>query len=586
MGQSQHSAAEPSSPVVIVQDAANRGWQRFTRPVKVVAAYHLDEVPEGLAAVEEAVEGRGLYAAGFVAYEAAPAFDRAFSVRPAIPSLPLLWFGLFEEPEVISLPLEAPAYRLGPWRPSVGRAGYRLAIEQIKEHIAAGHTYQVNYTLRLRAPFDGDPWGLFLDLVQAQECAYAAYLDIGPVAICSASPELFFRRDGEEVTMRPMKGTAARGLTPAADRSQAEWLRHSAKNRAENVMIVDMIRNDLGRVSRVGSVHVPHLFDVERYPTLWQMTSTVRARSLATLPELMAALFPCASITGAPKVRTMEIIARLEPEPRGVYCGCIGVVAPNRQARFSVAIRTAVVDRAAKQVAYGVGGGIVWDSTAGEEYEEWETKARVLTERRPRFQLLESLLWTPEDGFSLLDRHLARLADSAGYFGFKLDVAEVQRALRTAVLDLEPEAHKVRLLVDRRGHISITAEPGVDAGPVTVGLAAEPVSSDDVFLYHKTTHRQLYERARATRPECQEVILWNERGEVTEATTANLVVCLGGELLTPPLESGLLPGTMRAHLLETGRIQERKVRVDELADNEGLYLINSVRGWREARLVP
>jgi para-aminobenzoate synthetase / 4-amino-4-deoxychorismate lyase len=562
-------------------------WLRFDEPARVVTAAQPDDVLPGLEAVEKAVNEQGWLAAGFISYEAAAGFRAILQTRPPVPDLPLLCFALYRPENVTAVdiePLAAPIELEG-WQPTISRPAYGDAIATIKEHIAQGHTYQVNYTLRLRAPFLDDPWRLFCHLTTAQQTRYGAYLDLDRFAICSASPELFFRLDGESVTTRPMKGTAARGLTLAQDEEQAEWLRQSEKNRAENVMIVDMMRNDLGRVARIGTVRVPTLFQVERYPTVWQMTSTVTAVTAAPLSEILRALFPSSSITGAPKVRTMQIIAGLETEPRGVYTGAIGVIAPGRQAQFNVAIRTVVVDKERRQAEYGVGGGIVWDSLAAEEYEEWRIKARVLTVARPGFSLLETLLWQPETGYFLLEEHLQRMAESAIYFDFSLPDPAARRRLDEKAATLPSHPHRVRLLLSRDGEVRVESYrlsemPVVQ--PVRLGLAVEPVSSTNLFLYHKTTQRQVYDSARASRPDCDDVLLWNERGEVTESTIANLVVERGGRLLTPPVTSGLLAGVFRRRLLEQGQIQEAVIRVDELPLCRKLYLINSVRQWQDA----
>jgi para-aminobenzoate synthetase / 4-amino-4-deoxychorismate lyase len=561
-------------------------WLRFEEPVQVVAALQPVEVLPRLQAVEEAVNEQGWLAAGFISYEAAAGFNPILRTRPPVPGLPLLCFGLYRPENVTPAALEPVTVpiNLAEWQPSMRRQAYGEAIDAVKEHIAQGETYQVNVTMRLRTAFLGDPWLLFRHLAAAQQARYAAYLDLDRFAICSASPELFFRLDGESVTTRPMKGTAARGFTLAQDELQAEWLRHSEKNRAENVMIVDMMRNDLGRVARIGSVEVPALFAVERYPTVWQMTSTVTAETDAPLSELLGALFPSSSITGAPKVRTMQIIANLETEARGVYTGAIGVIAPGRQAQFNVAIRTVVVDKERGQAEYGVGGGIVWDSLAAEEYEECRIKARVLAAPRPDFSLLETMLWQPATGYFLLEQHLQRLSESAIYFDFTLPETAVRRWLEEKAASLPLQPHRIRLLLGAAGQVAVESYPlpqMAAAQPVRLGLATEPVSSADPFLYHKTTQRQVYEAARASRPDCDDVLLWNERGEVTESTVANLVVERDGRLLTPPLSSGLLAGVFRRRLLEQGQIQEAVITVDELPRCQKLYLINSVRKWRE-----
>ena len=414
----------PAAPRVVLQDGQRRRWLSFGEPIRVLKAELTDQVFAALHEAEQAVEAEGLYAAGFVAYEAAPGFDPALKVREQ-PDLPLLWLGLFPAPEVWSdLPVTALAHTLGTWEPAIDRATYRQAIAAIKEQIAAGYTYQINYTFPLGAAFSGEPWPLFTQLALAQRGRYAAYVDTGRHVVCSASPELFFQKADGVLTSRPMKGTAPRGRTFTEDEAQRAWLFASEKNRAENVMIVDMIRNDMGRIAEVGSVRVPALFEVERYPTVLQMTSTVTSRTNASVADVFKALFPCASITGAPKVSAMGIIADLEPAARGVYTGAIGYLAPGGRAQFNVAIRTVVVDRQTGRATYGVGSGVVWDSDADEEYDECLLKARVLGVQRPDFELLETMLWRPETGVFLLDRHLERLAGSAEYFGMAVDLGE------------------------------------------------------------------------------------------------------------------------------------------------------------------
>jgi len=559
-------------------------WLSFTEPVRVVSTLVPGEIADCLRDIDDAVTNLGLYAAGFMTYEAAAVYNLTVH-QVDDHSLPLLWFGLYDRPrKLATIPSSSGSYHLGDWRSSLDEETYFAAIKQIKERIALGDTYQVNFTMHLCAQFSGDPWALYYDLIQAQQAAHTAYLDLGQYVICSASPELFFRLDGDLLTARPMKGTAVRGRTLAEDKAQMAKLRASSKDCAENVMIVDMIRNDFGRIAHIGSVDVPSLFTVERYPTLLQMTSTVTARSEATLPEIMAAMFPCASITGAPKVRTMEIIKTLEPQPRGVYTGAIGYWGPNRQASFNVAIRTVVIDRHTGLADYGVGSGIVWDSKAADEYAECRLKSQVLVERFPSFQLLESLLWTPDEGFFLLDLHLDRLANSARYFDFPFD----EEAIRRHLLELAQillEARKVRLLLGRDGELttqlqSLQMQNG--ALPVPVCLAQTPVESGDVWLYHKTSRRQVYEQALAGCPAGYDVILWNERGEITEASSSNVIFELDGQLITPPVSSGLLAGTYRRYLLDQGRIQERIVTTADLNRTTQLILINSVRKWREA----
>ena len=568
------------------------GWRRYRHPLGVLCATHLGDVPPLLAEVRrQTLAGR--VAVGWIAYEAAPAFDPAFEVRTP-GSVPLAWFALFAGGEEVASPGREPSSAAfePAWRGGPGREIYHRAVARIQEHIAAGDTYQVNYTYRLRARWEGDPHACFTTLARAQQSRYAAFIDAGRFAVLSASPELCFRLEDDLLTCRPMKGTAPRGLTLAEDRLQAAGLRASEKERAENVMIVDMVRNDLGRVARVGTVRVPRLWETERYPTLWQMTSTVCAETAAPLDQILLALFPSASITGAPKVRTMQIIKEIERTPRGIYTGCVGVLGPGRRGWMNVAIRTLVVDRQKNLAEYGTGSGIVWDARAAAEFDECRTKTLVLGGLPPPFQLIETLGWAPGAGLLLLERHLRRIGASAEYFGFACDAEAIRIRLAEATCGLR-RPHRVRLLLDEQGGIEVSVAPlGLrvvslsDAPPrrtarrARVAVAHERVSRSDVFLHHKTTRRQVYERALAANPGREDVILVNEAGEVTEATTANVVVRDGDGYWTPPIECGLLAGTFRGQLLERGAVRERRIAAEELRSAKGIWLINSVRGWR------
>ena len=437
----------------------------FIRPRQIIAAQTVPDVLPALRAVQEAVNG-GAYAAGFVGYEAAPAFDDALRVwegskEEFAPGLPLLWFGLYDRPETVPLTDVVPPAAVqtvavhaaavqndyvSEWRPLTSYDTYARDIATLREAIGAGETYQVNYTLRLRARVTGDAWTLYRRLLAAQQPAYGAYLDLGHTRILSASPELFFHRRGDHLITRPMKGTAPRGRWLAEDRQYAEELAASEKNRAENIMIVDLLRNDLGRLAVPGTVQVTRLFDVERYPTVWQMTSTIEAQvpPQTKLADLFTALFPCGSVTGAPKVTAMRRIAQLETAPRRVYCGAIGYVSPyNKEAVFSVAIRTLLLDAQAGIAEYGVGGGITWDSRVEDEYTEALTKAKILNHNtpsdepsselsselssglssEPAFELFESLR-LEQGRYWLLDYHLQRLANSALHLEFPFSRAD------------------------------------------------------------------------------------------------------------------------------------------------------------------
>lgn len=566
--------------MVLLQDETR--WLLYQNPETIITARSLEDVLPALILIEKHVETDHAFAAGFLSYEAGPAFDKALKTHPQT-DFPLLWFGLYKQPEILEiLPEIRTSYHLDRWQPDTDISVYMQTVNRIRDYLAGGDTYQVNYTIRMRTRFSGDPYGLFRRITDSQKAAYGAFLDIGKFTICSASPELFFSLDKHDLTSRPMKGTAPRGKFLTEDRRMAENLKTSEKNRAENVMIVDMMRNDMGRVAVPGSVQVTKCFDVEKYPTVWQMTSTVKSQTAAPITDILRALYPCASITGAPKPRTMEIIRDLETSPRNIYTGAIGMIGPSRQARFSVAIRTVLVNRKSGQAEYGVGGGIVWDSTAEEEYHECRIKARVLTESRPLFKLLESLLWTPEKGYYLQDYHIKRLMASARYFEFPVSVQDIKRKLESAVPEFPDTPVKVRLLVSREGSLGLNWEKPRSSESLTVSLARTPVNRDDIFLYHKTTHRQTYEKALSEKGQTDDVLLWNDQDELTEASSSNIVLQFGNAFYTPPVTSGLLPGTRRAELLDQGKIQEKVLKKSQLAETDGIFLINSVRPWREA----
>jgi para-aminobenzoate synthetase/4-amino-4-deoxychorismate lyase len=594
---------------VILRTPWRGPWRTFRNPARVILARDTTEVGRALGEVDDAV-GHGYYAAGFVTYEGAAAFG--LPVRRETLDLPLAAFGVYAAENVEALarfPVHG-ACETGQWSPSVDHAGYLRAVAAIKEAIARGDTYQINYTFRLHARFEGSASALMRDVYAGQAGAWSAFVDLGSHAICSASPELFFAARDGHVTCRPMKGTAPRGFWPAQDEALGAALQVSEKNRAENVMIVDMVRNDLGRIAKLGSVNADRLFDVERYPSQWQMVSSVTADSdVTSIARLFEAMFPSGSITGAPKHSAMSIIRDLETTPRGIYTGAIGYVSPRRRAHFSVAIRTVVIDRRTQTAELGIGSGIVWDSVDQDEYDECLLKARLVTGQTerppsvirgpaalpgsasyavpdpPRFRLLETLLWTPEEGFVLLDRHMARLFASAACVGFAGDAQEIRAMLETAIGDLIGPS-KIRVMLESDGSVLCEA---VDLNPLPtpmrVALATEPIDAADVFLYHKTSRRAVYDRARASRPDADTVILWNEAGEITESAEANIVLVRDGRKVTPPVACGLLPGTRRSELLERGEIVEERILLEELPLADEIWLVNSVRGWTRATVL-
>lgn len=553
----------------------------FSNPVRILQADRISDVLPCIREAADYVSG-GSIVAGYLAYEAAPAFDPAFATL-APRGLPLAWLGVFRDHTVS--PLCGPPHAVvGPakWKPLVSHESQLEALARIGEWIRNGDTYQVNYTFPLEAAFDGDTLAWYRQLEAVQPSSSSAYINMGRFQVLCASPELFFEQSGDTVITRPMKGTAPRALTSEADRENARRLQHSPKDRAENLMIVDLLRNDLGRVARTGSVAVRELFAIERYDTVWQMTSTITAMTDADVPETMAALFPCGSVTGAPKIRTMQIIRDVEPDPRGVYCGAIGWWAPGRRARFSVPIRTVLVDSDTRTARFHVGSGIVADSQPEQELAECRAKTHFLIMKpAPAFELLETLRY--DHGYVLLDEHLQRLADSAEYFGFVVEPPRVRRFLESNVPASGPA--RVRLTVARDGTPTAAVQPLEPSRPLRVAICPHPIDASDRFLYHKTTSRAVYNAARQTRPDADDVVLWNESGEVTETTIANIIVEINGRRVTPPAECGLLPGVMRGNLLRSGGIAEQVITREVLQHATRIWLINSVRGWIDAELV-
>lgn len=539
------------------------GSQSLNAPTAEMTAKHIDEVVPVLEFAERESTA-GSYVAVMLSYEAAPAFDSVFAVHE--PSdFPLAWAAAF--PGTSDAKDPGGTISSNSWTPRVARGEYDNAVTRIRELIAAGDTYQVNYSFPVTSNFDGDHFAWYRSLCLAQGAEYSAYIELGRYKVLCLSPELFFKREGDHVVTKPMKGTARRGRWLAEDREMAEWLKYSVKDRAENVMIVDLLRNDLGKVSVPGSVHVSSLFDIERFETVWQMTSTVEStlRNGTTLPELMQALFPCGSITGAPKIRTMQIIRELERFPRGAYTGAIGLLKPGGDCVFNVAIRTVVIDTETNQATFGVGGGVTIDSTAEREYEECLVKSRFLHATPVEFQLFESILLENGEYF-LLPEHLERLQQSADYFGFKCPIDQIDDVLSKPVAG----AFKVKLTLWKDGRIETQMIRMEEIDEIKgVSLVKEPVDSSDRFLFHKTTRRRGGDNE----------IFWNERGEVTESSIANLVVPIDGELFTPPIKCGLLPGVFRNHLLAEGKIKERIITIEEFQNANEFFLINSIRKW-------
>ena len=566
-------------------DRFSASW-RFSGHVDTISAETADQVVTVLEQAEAATR-QGLYAVGFVAYEAARTLNPYLSSLAPEPGLPLVWFSLFRIRQCVTVGdgLPTGATTDPKLTPAGSQSDYEIAVSRIHTAIEQGQTYQINYTFPLQGYWQGNPLQLYRTLLNAQQPAFGAFLDIGSHTVISTSPELFFNlKDGLVIT-RPMKGTAPRGRFPAEDQTLQEQLQQSNKEQSENLMIVDLLRNDLGQIAQTGTVQTERLFEVESYPTVHQMTSTITARLKegVGLLELFRALFPCGSVTGAPKRRSMEIISGLEQQPRGVYCGAIGYLAPGGEAGFSVAIRTLLLEKQTGQISMGVGSGITWGSDPRAEYAECLNKAAFLRPQ-PQHRLLESLL-LEEGSYPRLERHLNRLCWSAARLGYCCDREQIKQGLLGYAAGRSGQ-HKTRLLLTQDGTCQIASAPLLHIQqPLKVAIAATPVDPNDLLLYLKTEQRERYEQARQEQPEADEVLLCNSRGELTEGTFTNLVLKLDGRLVTPPLACGLLPGVMREELLERGVMTEQVLYLHNLQQAEEIWLINSVRGWLQAELM-
>ena len=554
----------------------------FGPPSQTLVAHTQAQVRPLLEAVQ-ALARQGRWCVGYLRYEAGAAFDSALAVHPA--DGPLAWFGVHDAP--LAWPTDETDNMVrAEWLDGLSRPAFDQGMADIHRAIAAGELYQLNYTAPLHAELQGSPRDLFMALRRAQPGGFAAFIDSGVEQVLSVSPELFFDWDGEHILTRPMKGTAPRGATPERDAALSAQLLASPKERAENVMIVDLIRNDLSRVAQPFSVTVPQLFRLEPLPSVWQMTSDVLARTRAgtTLADVFAALFPCGSITGAPKVNAMQMIKNLEPGPRGVYCGAVGVVRPGGAATFNVAIRTVTVQ--GKQARCGIGSGITADATAEGEWQEWRHKRAFLERASQPFELLETLAL--QDGaLRNAPDHLARLAVTAAHFGYPFDRLQVDACLAKLVAAHPEGLWRVRLLLNVRGQVQTEAF-AMDMSPAQVQLTLAATAFEEAgseFVRFKTTRRAHYDAFAPQVPGVFDTLLWNPQGELTECTRGNVAVQLDGQWVTPPLSCGLLDGIGRARYLREGRLVEAVVRREDLPRATGLAFVNSLRGWIEAVLV-
>ncbi len=566
----------------------------FTEPRDIVSAETPDEVGPAIERIEAAV-ANGLHAAGFFSYELGYVMEPKISgLMPEKRGMPLLWFGFYEAPRQMTGPgvlewlnetTRSSSHDFSDVELAWTRKDYEARFNKALELIRAGDIYQINLTFKARFKLLGSPLTFYRDLRAKQPVAYGAVVDTGYATVLSASPELFIAQEGRAIHTRPMKGTAARRGAIDADALQRRQLASDAKQRAENLMIVDLMRNDLGRIAEIGSVRVDDLFTVETFKTLHQMTSGVTAtlRADMGLKELLAGIYPPGSITGAPKIRAMELIADLETEARGVYCGAIGHISPEARSQFNVAIRTPVIMRGGEG-EMGIGSGIVYDSKGGSEYEECLLKMKFLTDPPKPFELIETMLHEPEKGLWLEERHFERLRSSAAYFAFQFDEQRIREAI-AGTLDLRRDQRlRVRLTIAEDGTpcVGVTElEAGSTTAVMRYVVSPTRLNSANPFLYHKTTRREVYDSEwRKYREEvgADEVIYLNQDGALAEGSRTTIFVEEDGVLVTPPLEVGLLPGTLRAELLASGQAIEGRLCLEDLERAKSCFLGNSVRG--------
>ncbi|MFQ7327175.1 MAG: aminodeoxychorismate synthase component I [Streptococcus xiaochunlingii] len=547
----------------------------FTKPIKELKTRNLDQV-EALLREVEAYQEQGFYAVGYVSYEAAPAFEKKFAVHPApLMGEYLLYFTIHEEVETLPFPEHYEAVDLpANWKEEVEAPAYQEAIETIHHHIRQGDTYQVNYTVQLSQELKSDPLAIYNRLVVEQKAHYNAFIQHDDVSILSISPELFFEQNDRLLTTCPMKGTTRRGLTNQADLEEAAWLEADPKNRAENMMIVDLLRNDMNRISEIGSEQVTRLCQVEQYSTVWQMTSTIesRLRPEIDLVQTFQALFPCGSITGAPKISTMEIIQQTEIDPRGVYCGTIGILLPRGKRIFNVAIRT--LQMQGTKAIYGVGGGITWDSKWEAEYQETKQKSAILYRQEPRFELLTTGR-IHQGELTFLEQHLTRLREASRYFAYPFNEPKLLNDLQEELSHLDPSLdYRCRIALQKNGsfQLTITELTDLPASYLQAQLTEQKLDLATPFTYFKTS-----QRAHLTAKH-QEQIFHLPDGTLLETTIGNLILEIDGQLYTPPAHLPILDGIYRRYLLETGQVEEKLLTLKDLELADQVYACNALRG--------
>ncbi|MCP4650520.1 MAG: aminodeoxychorismate synthase component I [PVC group bacterium] len=579
----------------------------FTDPLDIISSHEPQNIKSCLRQLQKIID-EGYYASGFLSYEAGYSFEDIFLSKTRS-TFPLLWMGIFKKPLIfnhttgkfinnnfdftaISQSLQKKAkHKIKNLHLNISRRKYLDDIKKIKHLISAGDTYQVNHTMKYKFNFKGSPFALYQDLRNNQPVSYSAFIRNPDFNILSFSPELFFRQNNCNLTVKPMKGTIKRGKTRQEDKINKNNLRNDLKNKAENIMIVDLLRNDLGKISKTGSVKTSQIFNVEEYKTLLQMTSTVtsKIKKNISLDQLFSGIFPSGSITGAPKIHTMQIIKNIEKEKRNIYTGSIGFISPTRKTVFNVAIRTILLQKNKGEM--GIGSGITYSSKAQSEYSECKLKAQFL--KQPTFKLIETILWSETEGFPLLAFHLKRLKKSAGFFGFVYNKNLLKKQLREKVKRLSQDKnYKIRLLLHKNGALTIASTPLVKPAKTDtpqVILSPHTIHSDNTFFYHKTTRRRLYNNQyrRYKQQGFHDVIFLNKKNEITEGTISNIFIKKKGVFYTPPISCGLLPGTFREYFLKQNpeKTREKILTEKDLQKADAIYCTNAVQGMVKVRLV-
>jgi len=570
----------------------------FSKPIDIIKARNFEEVESAFKKIQS--YSKNYYIAGYLAYELGYYFQGVEAAQDY--GFPLVNMAVFKNPMIFNhkdASFQALNRNMfGPNNPagkfSVKGLGltynynaYSEKILYLKNKIKNGDTYQVNFTGRFNFNFSGCPYSFYNELKEGQNVSYSAFCKLGDEHLISLSPELFFKRNGREIIFKPMKGTISRGRDLKQDRKLASELRTSSKNLAENLMIVDLVRNDLGRICETGSVKVNKLFEIEKYDSLFQMTSTVKGilKNNLSYFEIFKNIFPSGSVTGAPKISTMKIIKDIESVPRKVYCGALGFIAPDNKAVFNLPIRTILLKGGSGQM--GVGSGIVADSDSAAEFNECLLKARFLINRKKAFEIVETILWKGK--FIFLKEHLERMQESALYFGFNFNRRAIQKRISQLCRDFKKDkAVKVRVLLEKDGsvrfeHSLINSDKDKKK---YIALARTKIDPEDIFLYHKTTNRKIYQNAYKTALSkgYSDVIFMNTLGEITEGAISNIFIKVDRKYFTPPVKCGLLPGIYRSYLVKKLKASEKVIRIDDLMHADKIFLCNSIRGVNEVFL--